>query len=253
MAHYVDAGTQTVWAGLSKGGLVRPDFLLTAPDTTTPPDDMLTQKSHMPDMLPRLDQPYQRHKPTASTGPSLLERREKRPGLPTRISLPSSELDDEVLPSPPPTQAALSPLPAANKLHAGHTPLLPRARSPVQDEEEQVSRTPTIDEDDQSASPQEDEALEGPLILPTNPVDGAGDRIALDVLDEELNKLAREQERFSKLKDAPEPAPIKVPDEDELSLSQKSSADSRASNIETFDGVLLKSPPLNFGMPLGQA
>jgi hypothetical protein len=249
MANYVDASTQTIWAGLTRGDIVRPEFLFTAPDTTTPPDDMLTGKRESTDMLPSAIQPF----PPASSGSSLLDRRLNRPNLFSRISLPNSQLDDEVLPSPPPTQAILSPVPAANKLHAGHTPLFPGSMSPATSEEQQVEEAPP-DEEDQSATPQQDKALQGPLILPTNPVDGADDHnIALDVLDDVLSKVAQEQERFSKLKHAPEPSTKQDTLEDGMPLSRKGSADSRRSDGQTVDGVILKSPPLNFGAPLGQA
>ncbi|KAH7374347.1 hypothetical protein BKA66DRAFT_468305 [Pyrenochaeta sp. MPI-SDFR-AT-0127] len=256
MANYVDASTQTLWAGLAKRPSVRPDILFTVPDTTTPPDEMITQKpqtlAHLPSVVQPL--PYSPNAPMTSTSDTLTlaERRKSRPGLIARISLPSSELDDEVLPSPPPTHALLSPLPEANKRHAGHTPLIPRALSPVQGAEEQpIQQNPVHEE--RSATPDLDRALTGPLVLPTNPVDGADDLIALDALDDELSKIAREQERFSKLRDAPEPMQS-VPTTDGLPLSRKGSAESHKSeDVEVVDGVRLKSPPLNFGVPFGQA
>lgn len=240
MANYVDSSTQTIWAGLAKRASIRPEILFTAPDTTTPPDEIITEKGQTLDNMSATT--------SAHVAPTLLERRKDRPGLVARISLPSSEIDDEVLPSPPPTQALLSPVPAANKLHAGHTPLIPRALSPVPgDEEEQPVREERV------ATPEYDQGLTGPLILPTNPVDGAEDHIALDVLDDELEKVAKEQDRFSKLRDAPEPTPVETTD-DGRSLSRKISTDSHKSeDVEVVDGVRLKSPPLNFGMPLGQA
>ncbi|CAO2651597.1 Nn.00g041670.m01.CDS01 [Neocucurbitaria sp. VM-36] len=245
MANYVDASTQTIWAGLTKLPSVRPDILFTAPDTTTPPDEMITDKSQTLDSSLSVADP-----PVATT---LLERRMNRPGLVARISLPSSEIDDELLASPPPTQALLSPVPAANKLHAGHTPLIPRSLSPVQGDDEQSAKAQPLAEE-RIATPEHDIGLTGPLILPTNPVDGAADHIALDALDDELEKIAREQDRFSKLRDAPEPTPKGTAEED-LSLSRKGSSDSRISSneVEVVDGVRLKSPPLNFGLPLGQA
>ncbi|KAJ4363545.1 hypothetical protein N0V83_009841 [Neocucurbitaria cava] len=190
------------------------------------------------------------HPPVAST---LLERRQNRPGLVARISLPSTGIDDEVLASPPPTQALLSPVPAANKLHAGHTPLIPRSLSPVRGNDEQpAEREPVAEE--RIATPEDDGGLKGPLMLPTNPVDGAADHIALDVLDDELEKIAKEQDRFSKLRDAPEPTPVDT-HEEEVPLSRKESSESRVSSrdVAAVDGVRLKSPPLNFGLPIGQA
>lgn len=283
MANYVDAETQTELAGLTKGDFVRPEFLFTAPDTTTPPDEMLTAKQqfpqlpHHPVQAPPQSQSHHSSLPSqpsqplsqlgVSSGASLLERRQNRPGLPSHISL---SLDDEAPPSPPPTQAALSPLPVANKLHAGHTPLLPL--SPVLDELKEIERAaPVEEEENQSATPQHDIALQGPLTLPTNPVDGAEDHnITLDALDNVLNQVAAEQERFTTLKDAPsptiavqtgtsepatqntEPTPQSTSSHGELPLSRQGSADSRRSEIQNVDGVILKTPPLNFGKPLGE-
>ncbi|KAL1796654.1 hypothetical protein ACET3X_005194 [Alternaria dauci] len=234
---------------------VRPDILFTAPDTTTPPAEMITEKLQGLDnvvtsaQLGTLD-------PNSSSFQSLLARRHKRPDMPTRISLPTSDLDDEVFPSPPPTHALLSPLPEANKRFAGHTPLIPRALSPVQDEQPALPEPPAHCEETLPGTPPEIQPLIGPLMLPTNPVDGAGDHIALEVLDDVLDKVAKEQDRFSKLKDAPEPAAPSATTHDAqqgLPLSRKASAESRNScATEVFDGVRLKSPPLNFGTPIGQ-
>ncbi|KAF1942290.1 hypothetical protein EJ02DRAFT_454486 [Clathrospora elynae] len=255
---YADAETQTIWAGLTKAD-VRPDILLTAPDTTTPPAEMITAKPQ------GFDPPISAAQLGAanlfntagSSGMSLLERRQNRPVFTPHISLPNSTLDDELIPSPPPTQAMVSPLPEANKRHAGHTPLIPRALSPVQPDEEQAAETLPV-EDDRSATPEHDRGLMGPLMLPTNPVDGASDHIALDALDSQLSRIARNQDRFNKLKDAPEltaaAALLDDVDDEYLSLSRKGSSDSRkSSTTEVMDGVKLKSPPLNFGAPLGQA
>ncbi|KAF2852619.1 hypothetical protein T440DRAFT_31763 [Plenodomus tracheiphilus IPT5] len=272
---YADASTQTVWAGLTKGDLVRPEFLLTIPDTTTPPDDMLTHKSqsvvairHPIRMQPRV--------------PTLLERRGNNPDLARGIPLPgasTSQLGDELTASPPPTHAGLSPLPAANRLYAGHTPLIPGSPSPIKDElqvasELVVEADDSIDDDmnDESPTPQQDPALAGALSLPTlpaNPVDGAAEHIVLSDLDQALEAIAREQERFSRLRDEPESASAlastsqqqstsastassEQATDDGLSLSRKGSADSRSSNVSYVNGIPLKSPPLNFGIPMGQ-
>jgi hypothetical protein len=247
---YANASTQTIWAGLTKMESVRPDILFTAPDTTTPPAEMITEKSQGLDDNLAAAQPGNVN-PNSTAFRSLLERRPNRPNLPTRISLPKADgFDDEVIPSPPPTHALLSPLPEANKRYAGHTPLIPRALSPVQDDEQSAQDAPA--EEEGSTTPKHDQPLIGPLMLPTNPVDGASDQIALDVLDDVLEKVAKDQERFSRLKEAPEPATIDGADDD-LSLSRKASSDSRkSSTVEVVDGVRLKSPRLNFGAPIGQ-
>lgn len=246
---------------------IRPDLLFTAPNTTTPPAELVPDKQHdmatmtAPTPLGSLDA-------HATSFGGLLQKRQKRPELPTRISLPNSELDDEVLPSPPPTHAILSPLPEANKLHAGHTPLIPRALSPVHDDQEPAAaeeQAPATEYYEPEPSMQaDDQPLIGPLMLPTNPVEGASDHIALDVLDDVLEKVAKDQDRFSRLKDAPEPevaqpdppaAPPAADAHSGLPLSRNTSSDSRKSsnnNTEVVDGVRLKTPPLNFGVPIGQ-
>lgn len=265
MSNYVDASSQTVWAGLAKRDNIRPDILLAAPDTHTPPAETIMDKkeqntSHL--------QANQAHTMGSNTTLPLIERRKTRPGLIARISLPNPDLDDEVMPSPPPTKAVLSPLPAANKLHAGHTPLYAEALSPNMDQGAPPAEgVPAVaPEPDRAATPDQDRGLTGPLVLPTNPVDGAQDTIALEALDEELERIARDQERFSKLKDAPEPdlkastdaepgATEAMAEENDLPVSRKGSGDSRKSEAEVkvVDGIILKTPPLNFGMPIGQA
>lgn len=268
---YTHAATQTVWAGITKMDL-RPDILFTAPNTTTPPAELASDKHKDMDSIAATAQLGSLDAHTQSFG-SLLQKRPNRPSLPTRISLPNSELDDEVLPSPPPTHAVLSPLPEANKRHAGHTPLIPRALTPVNDEEPGIPQEePAVDVEKERHIPLEDQPLIGPLMLPTNPDEGASDHIALDVLDDVLEKVAKDQDRFSKLKDAPEPTALSeaapppelaAPQEPTppaventdlgLPLSRNTSGDSRKStNTEVVDGVKLKTPPLNFGVPIGQ-
>jgi hypothetical protein len=252
---YTHAATQTVWAGLTKMD-IRPDILFTAPDTTTPPAELISDKRQDMNGIAATAQLGSLNPHNTSLG-GMFQKRQKRPELPTRISLPNSELDDEVLPSPPPTHAVLSPLPEANKLHAGHTPLIPRALSPVHDEEPAVLTEPPVAANEEDTSTLlEDQPLIGPLMLPTNPVEGASDHIALDVLDDVLEQVAKDQERFSKLKDAPEPsaaAAVVENAEQGPPLSRDTSTDSRKSaSIEVVDGVRLKTPPLNFGVPIGQ-
>jgi hypothetical protein len=141
------------------------------------------------------------------TSPTLLLRRKKRPSMVARISMPKSafeniRFDVENPASPPPTEAVMSPLPAANRLHAGHTPIIPRARSPLPQDE---SDPP---------SPVADQPLSGPLFLPPQPGDGAEDAIPLTVLDAELERLRLEQEREEQAEGAPtqpEPVPIQAP------------------------------------------
>jgi hypothetical protein len=160
MANYVEASTQTEWAGLMQKNIVRPDLCSPAsyPNTSTPPDEPLTNKQQGVDDLPSISPAEQRGQPQtpplskkssedaenlqpASTSP-LLARRQNRPKFVAHIDMPSPEmkatvvpqlgetlsaaykaLDDEVPVSPPPSALVLSPLPEANKRFAGHTPL----------------------------------------------------------------------------------------------------------------------------------
>lgn len=266
---YADAGTQTQWAALTRGAVVSPEFFLTAPDTITPPDDVLTRKLQTAEMLNALPGGPRQQKPAATKGLTLLERRGNNPELASGIRLPTptqpynsaSQLDEESIPSPPPTQAAVSPLPAANKLYAGHTPLQPGSLSPVQAE---LEVAPTGLPEHDPPTPQQDPSLSGALslaTLPTNPVNGASEHISLQELDKVLEEVAYDQERFSRLKDAPESSSsAQLPKrrasqettDDGLPLSRKGSADSRCSEVRYLNGIPLKSPPLNFGVPMGQ-
>lgn len=258
MANYISTGTQTEWAGLMQREAVRPGILFSPPrDTTTPPDDMITEKVQSVHGVPHILQPMS--PPSAS----LLERRQNRAGLHPHISLPaakiaSHELNDEVPLSPPTTRALLSPLPEANKRHAGHTPLIPRALSP-----EPRAATVAAEQvlaEDKVATPDEDDALTGALTLPTNPVDGSDEsHFGLDALDKVLSKIERQQKELRgefdhdlpvKSSD-PTPELVDGTTEDGLPLSRKGSADSHRSGATEFDGVILKSPPSNFGAPLG--
>lgn len=250
---YVHAATQTMWAGLSKAD-IRSDILLSTPDTMTPPAETIMDKQHDMDSLAVATQ-LGTLDPLLPAFKSLLHKRQKHLHLPAHIAMPSLELEDNALPSPPPTLNLLSPLPAVNKLHAGHTPLVPRALSPVQDDAPHAPAEQIVAEDENTSFVSEDQPLLGPLVLPTNPVDGAADHIALDVLDDVLEKVAQEQLRFSKLKDASEPTtpPPEYVNPHSPSRSRNTSTDSRKCvHTEVVDGVTLKTPPLNFGVPIGQ-
>ncbi|KAH7379408.1 hypothetical protein DE146DRAFT_317713 [Phaeosphaeria sp. MPI-PUGE-AT-0046c] len=279
MAVGIDVGTQTDWAGLVKHDLVRPDTFLVPPsDTPTPPDDMLTEKPQFIHAVPEIRRPP----PVKPTRPfqtaSLLERRANRANLDPHFTLPLDELNDEVPLSPPTSRALLSPLPEANKRHAGHTPLIDRALSPA---EEAEVRLPVAEElevqapaEDRAATPDLDEALTGALTLPPNPVDGAEDHIELSALDKVLGKIAKQQAVLRGEFDDDETSPktestmpvskrragsksetqsdaLEMTD-DGLALSRKGSADShRSGATEEIDGIILKTPPSNFGAPLG--
>ncbi|KAF2995555.1 hypothetical protein E8E13_003615 [Curvularia kusanoi] len=291
MAGYVDASSQTEWAGLMQKNIVRPDFPY--PDTNTPPDDELTNKEQcvvslstispatqhgQPQTPPRSKEPSQEEVPTMTTSP-LLARRQNRPNFVPHIDLPSPELralgantlDDEVPASPPPSGLVLSPLPEANKRFAGHTPLyagspssdLPKKQPPSrnlqpivperlrslpvheliveQDLDEDADTEPQLENESQSTTPQQDIGLTGPLTLAPNPVDGSKDNILLSALDNELSKIAQQQERDNSPTDEGQP------------LSRQESLESRMSEPRPVDGVILKKTvPWNFGAPLGE-
>ncbi|KAF2112570.1 hypothetical protein BDV96DRAFT_601970 [Lophiotrema nucula] len=240
-ADYVDKGTQTMIAGLSKHPAAVPPVLHLHTNTTTPPDDMPGKELQLPtDRTPGI----MRTGPQASnTSPTLLLRRKNRPPLIARISLPASEYTENPR-SPPPTEAMLSPLPAANRLHAGHTPIFPRSLSPL--------RAPQ--DDSGPPTPEQEEALTGPLTLPAQPGDGTEDRIELKALDAELEKIAKEQENIEPGSSPSQSAELGG------QHSRKSSAvgggrrrSSASDAVEVVDGVILKKPRMNMGAPLGQA
>jgi hypothetical protein len=144
--------------------------------------------------------------------------------------------------------------------------LIPRALSPdlgaAADKGKQEAVQPDAAED-KVATPDADEALSGALTLPSNPVDGAADHIELATLDRMLGRIAKQQailrgefadEESAESKPKPETnsSPKAETTEDGLPLSRKGSADShRSGATEEVDGVILKSPPSNFGAPLG--
>jgi len=263
MANYVHASTQTKWAGLMQRDNVRPDALVLSPplsNTPTPPGDvMLTQKPQFMygGAIPTIAKPPTPDDHPTSPTQTLLERRRNLLGLDARLDMPtaSHKLNDEVPFSPPTTHALLSPIPEANKRHAGHTPLIPRSLSP----EPERAQEQAADDDDYDR----DEGLKGALTLPSNPTDGTDDEqhIGVLALDKVLRKIEKQQKTLRGEFDDDEPATdvdatprsnsVDAAVED-LTLSRKGSADSRRSNTEEFDGVLLKTPPSNFGAPFGQ-
>jgi hypothetical protein len=312
MANYVDAGTQTRWAGLTQNESIRPEALFSPrPDTSTPPDDMMmTEKVEFngggrrrsvttPEGSPT--QQHHHREPVLSTSP-LLARRLNRPEFVAHIDLPSPDLaalDDEVPISPPASAAmVLSPLPEANKRFAGHTPML--AGSPSQKFEKKapnlqphpnfnvaIAKAEQLrqyqaalppDDENQAATPQQDIGLTGPLMLAPNPGDGAADHIALDVLDQELSKIAQLQLRDQSDHDDDDNKGLDLAQQESSShgsnqqnargptgmpplhstgnsalSSRKGSADSRRSeDVAPVDGVTLKRAPLNFGAPFGE-
>jgi len=130
-----------------------------------------------------------------------------------------SSLSVLVVPAP-----LLSPLPKANTMHAGHTPLIPGSPSP-EHQSPTAETTPEL-------------YLDGPLTLPLAPGDGSDDGISLRALGERLADIAREQGE-----DALE-AEVAVKSETvEVEVDKKA--------VEA-DGILLKKPRMNFGVPLGQ-
>jgi hypothetical protein len=237
MADYVDKSAQTIVAGLTKHPSSVPGVLLDA--TSTPPEDMPNKEPQEPYNPATSNMNNDDH-----TSPSLLLRRKNRPPLVARISLPeASDVDSENPRSPPPTEAVMSPLPAANKLHAGHTPIFPRSLSPLRAKESSGETTP-----------QQDTALEGPLTLPAQPGDGAEDRIELKVLDAELEKIAKEQD-IVEVPAAASSSIHGVGDGGQRSrlISTDGRRRSSVEDVEVVDGVLLKKPKMNMGAPLGQA
>lgn len=252
---YVDKGSQTIWAGLTRQS-IRPEILYSPPkDTSTPPAEMVTEKSQFPNGIPSITESHYdgQNKPMST----LLERRKNHPGLISKIPLPASEFSDDVPLSPPPTHALLSPLPEANRRDAGHTPLIPRALSPsdseVQEERESQPGHKQRTEGDRSATPDADRGLKGPLTLPSNPLNGAPDNFGIQELDQVLNKIAKQQATLrGGFGDEPKKSSSAVADpemDEETVLQRRRERSARGSG--TVDGVSLKSPPSNFGAPMG--
>ena len=94
----------------------------------------------------------------------------------------------------------------------------------------------------------------GPLTLPAQPGDGTEDRIELKVLDEELERIAKEQGGADTEPETSSPGQHVEHGGQrsrEASINdglRRSSADS----VEVVDGVILKKPKMNMGAPLGQ-
>ena len=122
---YVDKAVQTTLAGLAKHPAPTPAALDTA--ITTPPPDMPTKNLTLPSEATAAISKSMAG--SMNLSPNAL--RKKRPSLVTRISLPEDS-DGRRSPPPTPTHAGLSPPPERNRLHAGHTPMLPRSLSPSQ-------------------------------------------------------------------------------------------------------------------------
>ncbi|ORX96433.1 hypothetical protein BCR34DRAFT_593865 [Clohesyomyces aquaticus] len=254
MAYYVDGSTQTIIAGLTKHPSAFP-AVLSPTNQTTPPDDMPTKQLHLPTYdIPAITQTHSQPQPTMmdqNTSPSLLLRRSKHPPMMTRISLPECDmnmLDVEGPRSPPGTEAVLSPLPAANKLHAGHTPIFPRSLSPLRH---------TDNEHSGAATPDHESVLTGPLTLPAELGPGSDDRIELKVLDAELEKIAREQDvkglgGHVELKSSPPSQSAENGGQPSRKGSNENRRRSSADEAMEVDGVILKKPRMNLGAPLGQ-
>ncbi|KAF2477385.1 uncharacterized protein BDR25DRAFT_390040 [Lindgomyces ingoldianus] len=241
MAYYVDRSSQTTIAGLTKHPLAFPP-VLSYTDATTPPDDMPSKQlqlaTHGTPAITKTAIADQ------NTSPSRLLRRKRRPPLVARISRQALEVDAEGPRSPPPTETVLSPLPAANTLHAGHTPIFPRSLSPLHDQEDNSG----------PSTPEQEGVLTGPLTLPAQPGHGLDDRIELRVLDAELEKIAKEQ-GISPLRNGPRSTHSQHAENGGQS-SLKGSGENRrrpsADDAEVVDGVILKKPRMNLGAPLGQ-
>lgn len=249
MAHYVDKAVQTHIEGLTRDPDARPAALCPPTDTTTPPAETVVQKLQLhtgdPPTISKTDPSPDADDTNMS--PSQVFSRKNRPRLVARISLPAFEFDAETPLSPPPTHAVLSPLPAANKLHAGHTPIIPRALSPIQHYKSSGPSTPD-----------QEEGLSGPLTLPPQPGDGAEDTIPLNVLNAELEKLRIEQEMEERQKGPTAVVSDLSPELNRLSTKSSENEGSQRSrkssdDVVVVDGVILKKPKMNLGAPLGQA
>ncbi|KAH7065974.1 hypothetical protein BKA63DRAFT_168371 [Paraphoma chrysanthemicola] len=216
MTNYKDAASQTIWLGLTQRDDVR--LVISPPhDTNTPPDEMVTEKLQLDYLNSSLKSAEENASPQASAQnselqPSMIEGSQPQQIQPSQMesegenhatrlidvahgSLPSFALNDDDPASPPPTHAILSPPPEANRRFAGHTPLFPPTQD-TQDPEDYFGAAAfeqAVHDDGDARTPDADEALQGALTLPANPVDGTAEHIELDALDKVLSKIARQQ------------------------------------------------------------
>ena len=287
MSNYVEAGTQTEIRCTVKDPAPVPQALLSSyvppTGTPTPPDDMLIDKLQSITQAASKDASRNNHQDAATDDtpqnaaaqdtsqyapenapqanqvdqhtmqPSALLKRRTRPTLSARISTSAPGLSSEDPRSPPPTEAVMSPLPANNRLYAGHTPIFPRALSPLpqsdahgEDHSEAHSETHSETHSEGPASPGDDVGLTGPLTLPPQPGDGTADTFPLSALDQRLENIRQAQELVSDHSDSA--ADAEPAHEDEAGPPSR-----RSSKEEVVDGVILKKPKMNMGKPLGQA
>ena len=291
MANYINASSQTEWAGLMQKNIVRPEALFSPyPDTSTPPDEPLTSKEQCVEDLPSISPAEQRGQPqtppqskesskeqvsSMSTSP-LLARRQNRPNFVAHIDMPSPEvpvvdtLDDEVPISPPPSGLVLSPVPEANKRFAGHTPLFPRSPSPDMPKKQPPGRhlNPILPEklqslpvheliveqdpsEDADTEPQQEE--ESRSMTPQEDIGLTGPlTLAPNPGDGTQDTILLSALDKELSKIAQQQQRVHAAVEDGQPLSRQESSESRTSEVPPVDGVILKKTvPLNFGAPIG--
>ncbi|KAF2875322.1 hypothetical protein BDV95DRAFT_486560 [Massariosphaeria phaeospora] len=243
---YVDCGTQTVLAGLTRDPNAHPAALGGAASTS--PADV--EKPQTPTGSTPAITKSDANDPQLS--PTLLQRRKSTQSFTSRLQMPDPEFDTQDPRSPPPTQGILSPLPLANTLHAGHTPIVPRSLSPL-------SPLGRRDEEEPSGSetPVQENILQGALVLPPAPGDGAADRIDVDELSARLEQVAKENELADEREEAPLSPMVSHSTSDAVTHSRKGSTEGHrrpsADDAGAVDGVLLKQPKMNMGAPFGKA
>lgn len=255
---YVDESTQTIIQGLAHDPTSVPSEL--SPHPSQDPQGKGKGKGKAKDMTTT------DHPSTDNGGHTQNLPRKKRPPFNARISLPTPDVDAEGPRSPPPTFAAMSPLPAANRLHAGHTPIIPRSRSPLQEPEQPQEQEQEQEQDEnRQPSPDVDKALSGHLTLPADPhdLDGSDDRIMVSVLDARLETVARnrqlEPEESSVDQDTEQNTENGGDNSENGGNSNRQDVPetgrrSSADEVDDIDGVILKkNTPMNMGAPLGQA
>ncbi|KAH7067820.1 hypothetical protein FB567DRAFT_256365 [Paraphoma chrysanthemicola] len=216
MTNYKDSASQTIWQGLTQRDDVR--LVISTPhDTNTPPGETVTDKLQLDHLNSSPEPAEDNASPTTSAQtserqPSVTEESQPQQIQPSQMeseeenhatrlidiahgSLPSFALNDDDPASPPPTHAILSPPPEANRRFAGHTPLFPPTQD-AQDPEDYFGAAAfeqAVHDDGDARTPDADEALQGALTLPANPIDGTAEHIELDALDKVLGKIARQQ------------------------------------------------------------
>jgi len=210
--------------------------------------------------------------------PAVTLARSSRSQRASSVSFDEQIIVDEVPISPPTSAMPMSPLPPANRVEAGHTPLKAADRSPTPPPGKMtfdgIEDTPTRNNTHINlmlTRSNEDVSLKGPLCMPELPNRPDTSNFTLEALSKRLEQVARSPEDSRPtiynepspgMLSPSEPAPLDTAVTGQPhSASQHSPAVSPGSLApaaaeapqELYNGVKLKKKPsVNFGAPFGQ-